>query len=172
MKLTPLTDKNINDADLIIKSAIQILKDLNIDQWQDGYPNIETLKQDLINHTGYLMINDNQEYIAYTSISCLKDEPYEAQDFWNYDEPYASAHRIAIHSKYKGKGYASILFSLIKETSKELKMKSLRIDTHPDNKTMLHIINKNDFKYVGDVMVTDGLRHAFEYNLEEHDETR
>ena len=60
---------------------------------------------------------------------------------------------MAIHSNHAGKGYASALFTsvidYIKNNRKDIK--TIRIDTHEDNKIMQHLIDKNGFTKVGEL---------------------
>lgn len=170
MRLELINEVEVQVAFNIIEKAKVFLKENKIDQWQNGYPNIEGVYSDYKNQTGYLMKDDKENCIAYVSISLEKDLPYEASNEWKCNNTYSSAHRVVIDTDYHGKGYAKDLFRLILEKSKELGVHCVRIDTHPDNKAMIHVIEKSGFIRRGNVMVSDGLRYAFEYCLSDTDE--
>lgn len=63
---------------------------------------------------------------------------------------------MAIDSKLKGKGLASIIMKNIEKMCLDRDVHSIRIDTHEDNKSMQRLIDKNGFKYCGIFYLADG----------------
>ena len=72
---------------------------------------------------------------------------------WLRVDRASSIHRVAIHSNHAGKGYASALFTNVIDHIKQHRpdIKTIRIDTHEDNKIMQHLITKNGFTKVGEL---------------------
>ena len=62
-------------------------------------------------------------------------------------------HRVAIHSKHAGNGYATKLLTevidYIRDNRKDID--SIRIDTHENNTAMQHLIDKMSFTKVGEL---------------------
>lgn len=86
---------------------------------------------------------------------------YDGQWISNFD--YAVIHRLAIDSYYKGQGLASIIIKNIEKMCLKENIKSIRIDTHEDNKSMQRLIQKNGFKYCGIIHLRDNSKRlAFE----------
>lgn len=87
------------------------------------------------------------------AIVAAPDHSYDELDGkWLVDtDNYLVIHRVAIHSDHAGNGYASGLFTSVIDYVKENPngVKSLRIDTHEDNKPMQHLIEKYGFTRVG-----------------------
>lgn len=157
----------------IIDDAKELLKKNGSPQWQNGYPNQETLTQDIAMQTNWVLINDNK--VATTATLQLTPEPtYRniTQGQWQQpDEPYATIHRVAISSNYRGQGLSKLLFSNLLTVGQMQGIKNFRVDTHRSNKAMQHIAENFNFKKRGIIKVNDQNdpeRLAYELNLGSH----
>ena len=157
----------------IIDDAKELLKKNGSPQWQNGYPNQETLTQDIAMQTKWVLINDNK--VAATATLQLTPEPtYRniTQGQWQQpDEPYATIHRVAISSNYRGQGLSKLLFSNLLTVGQMQGIKNFRVDTHRSNKAMQHIAENFNFKKRGIIKVNDQNdpeRLAYELNLGSH----
>ena len=157
----------------IIDDAKELLKKNGSPQWQNGYPNQETLTQDIAMQTNWVLINDNK--VAATATLQLTPEPtYRniTQGQWQQpDEPYATIHRVAISSNYRGQGLSKLLFSNLLTVGQMQGIKNFRVDTHRSNKAMQHIAENFNFKKRGLIKVNDQNdpeRLAYELNLGSH----
>ena len=157
----------------IIDDAKELLKKNGSPQWQNGYPNQETLTQDIAMQTNWVLINDNK--VAATATLQLTPEPtYRniTQGQWQQpDEPYATIHRVAISSDYRGQGLSKLLFSNLLTVGQMQGIKNFRVDTHRSNKAMQHIAENFNFKKRGIIKVNDQNdpeRLAYELNLGSH----
>ena len=141
----------------IIDDAKELLKKNGSPQWQNGYPNQETLTQDIAMQTNWVLINDNK--VAATATLQLTPEPtYRniTQGQWQQpDEPYATIHRVAISSNYRGQGLSKLLFSNLLTVGQMQGIKNFRVDTHRSNKAMQHIAENFNFKKRGIIKVND-----------------
>lgn len=157
----------------IIDDAKELLKKNGSPQWQNGYPNQENLTQDIAMQTNWVLINDNK--VAATATLQLTPEPtYRniTQGQWQQpDEPYATIHRVAISSNYRGQGLSKLLFSNLLTVGQVQGIKNFRVDTHRSNKAMQHIAENFNFKKRGIIKVNDQNdpeRLAYELNLGSH----
>lgn len=157
----------------IIDDAKNLLKKNGSPQWQNGYPNRETFAQDIATQTNWVLINGNK--VAATATLQLTPEPtYRniTQGQWQQpDEPYATIHRVAISSNYRGQGLSKLLFSNLLTVGQMQGIKNFRIDTHRNNKAMQHIVENFNFKRRGIIKVNDQNdpeRLAYELNLGSH----
>lgn len=131
----------------IINDAKTLLKSLDIDQWQNGYPNAEQVENDIKNGESYVVINDDNLIIA-TSMFTLRKEPTYATVIdgnWlvSEDEIYGVIHRMAIKAAFRKLGLATFLFNAFHKQLKEKNIQSLKIDTHENNLGMQSLIKKN-----------------------------
>lgn len=165
MKFRKSEKKDVEIIMEIINEAKDYFKSNGIDQWQNGYPNEEVILNDIKNDESYVLCDENEKVIASCVISFRGEESYNVieKGSWKSNLPYAVIHRVAVKNKLKGKGISS---KLIKEAEKmclEKKIKSIRIDTQEDNKSMQRLIIKNNFEYCGIIYISDGSeRFAYE----------
>jgi RimJ/RimL family protein N-acetyltransferase len=156
--------KDIPQIMEIIKAARNYLKNKGIDQWQNNYPNSETLKEDIKNNNSYI-ITDGDKIIAAAAIIFGDDPTYDYIEGgkWLSSGNYGVIHRAAVIKEYKGRGIASEIFSQTFELAKKRGITSIRIDTHPDNEAMKRAIKKEKFKYCGIIYTeSGGKRFAYE----------
>ncbi len=155
MQIKQATMNNLDQILEILRDGRDQLASQGIDQWQGDYPNVEHVKEDINHGWAYLAQADDDETVGVLSIVEAPDHSYDELDGdWLIDtDKYVVIHRVAIHSNHTGKGYASALFTSVINYIKTHRpeIKSIRIDTHEDNKAMQHLITKNGFTKVGEL---------------------
>ena len=146
----------------ILQQAILRRKNDGSKQWQNGYPNPETVKSDIEREVAFV-VTENENVVAYSAI-ILNDEPaYEnIEGKWLTNGDFYVVHRVAVSDEFAGKGYATEIFKRIEEFSKSENVFSIKVDTNFDNAAMLHILKKLDYVYCGKVQLMGGERVAFE----------
>jgi len=166
MKLQPSTLSDIPRIMEIIHEAQVYLAQLEIDQWQDGYPNEEKIELDIQNEDSYVVLNDSDVIIGTTVFTTKTERAYRTiQGKWltNDDAVYGVIHRLAVGEEYRKLGLARFVFDECHNRLKELNVKSLRIDTHRGNKGMQHLLEKMSYAYCGVILLESGAeRLAFE----------
>ena len=152
-----------NEVDAImqvIEEAKKCLADAGSTQWQNGYPNTETIIEDIISGQAYVALEEG-ELLAYAAVTKSPEKAYEAIYDGNWEgkeAEYLVFHRIAVASDVQGKGVAQTFLEGLIEGFDYLDFRS---DTHAQNKVMQHIFEKLGFKQVGKVPV-DGERLAYQ----------
>ncbi len=143
----------------IIDEAKTYMKENNIDQWQDGYPNADTLKNDIAKNQLYALKDEGKIIGLFAMIDYEKTYEYIEDGKWGNNDKYLAIHRVAIKKEHKGKGYVKEIFDYAKR-----KCEHLRIDTHKDNLSMQRAIVKNGFIYCGIIYLESGAKRlAYEY---------
>ena len=146
----------------IIEKAKKFLKEQGIDQWQTGYPNMESIKNDINNGKGYFLVIDNK-VACYFCLDFDGEPAYNnLNGEWKTNRPYAVIHRLAVKDEFRNSGIAGTVFSLVEELCKEKEIFSIRVDTDEANKIMLHTINKNGFEYCGTIWFDNSIKIAYE----------
>ena len=159
----------------IINDAKELFKAQGSPQWQDedGYPNEETLRNDIKCHQLYVFTLD-QYIVGIAVISSIPDQCYKRiyEGNWlsSIDEKYLVIHRIAVRKNYYGKHIAYKLIEYAKELAKLLHICSIRADTMDINIGMNHLLQKCGFKSCGiiylDRKMKNPKRTAYEYLVE------
>lgn len=160
------THNELNDIMFLIEQAKKYLKHLNIDQWQNDYPNAKSIETDIDEKNGYILIINN-EIIGYACVSFNQESCYEEiKGKWKTNDKYAVIHRMAIDNSYKNKGLASEMFSKIEKLCLKNGVYSIKVDTDNENSIMQHILEKNNFEYCGIIEFDGSPKIAFEKVLE------
>ena len=97
MKFRKAAKTDINSIMNIISQAQAYFKAHGIDQWQDNYPKLETIKNDINNEDGYVLLKDN---IIAGTVAVTFDGRKNYENIYNggwvSNHEYAVIHRIAI----------------------------------------------------------------------------
>ncbi len=163
MKIEIATLNHKNDILKIINQAKFYMKENNLNQWDENYPNIETVSCDIKNKVNYVLIDDKKVIGTFVLIF-EEDETYKnIEGKWKTNSLYGTLHRVAIDNDYKGKNLANSILDFAIDKSIEKNIHSIRIDTHEKNLSMIKFIKKSNFDYCGVIYVSDGTpRIAFE----------
>lgn len=146
----------------IIQEAISRRKNDGSDQWQDGYPNLEIIQQDISLEKGYVL-EVEKEIVGYIVLLINNEPAYEKIDGkWLTTGDFVVFHRIAVGEKHIQKGYAMQMMIEVERFANEQQLPSIKFDTNFDNQAMLRLAEKLNYTYCGEVMMRTGVRKAFE----------
>jgi len=147
---------------VILQQAIEQRKQDGSEQWQYGYPNEQTVEDDIANGYAYVL-SDQDVIIAYAAIIFDIEPAYtDIKGKWLTNDDYVVVHRVATSNAVKGTGVATHLFQAIEDVCIEQKVYSLRVDTNFDNVPMLKILEKLSYTYCGEVFFHGKSRKAYE----------
>lgn len=140
------------------------LKSLGINQWQgQDKPNLDNFKNLIANKNIYVLEDNNR--VVSTVIIYDYDLDYEKNldGKWNSPKPYVALHRIGTLESERNKGYGRKIIEFAESYAKENNFKSVRIDTHRENKSMQNLLKSMNYIYAG-LVYLDGKneRLAFE----------
>ena len=150
----------VNQIMQVIEGAKKCLTEAGSTQWQNGYPDADTIIEDIISGQAYVALEEG-ELLAYAAVTKSPEKAYEAIYDGNWEgreSEYLVFHRIAVASEVQGQGVAQTFLEGLIEGFDYLDFRS---DTHAKNKAMQHIFEKLGFKQVGKVPV-DGERLAYQ----------
>ena len=138
----------------------------NLTQWGDRYPLEETVLEDIAFQRSMLLVDEEngRERVLAQFAACTGADPTYAQidGTWLDDDDYATLHRIASsgvahHSAQDCLNWMLEIYG------------NVRVDTHPNNRIMQHILESNGFTRCGTIMLSgrdgDGLRVAYQRHL-------
>lgn len=148
----------------IIQHAISRRKEEGSEQWQDGYPNPDVLRNDIDKEAGFVLTDsDSKTIIGYCAVM-INDEPAYANidGKWLTDGDFVVFHRIAISEDHLGKGLAKKMLEYIEALAKSNNISSVKADTNYDNAAMLRIFESMGYAYCGEVLLRGKPRRAYE----------
>ena len=164
MEFRKANKRDIENIMPIIKHGQDFLKEQGVNQWQDNYPDRETIEKDIESGYGYI-VEDDSQLVATVALSFDGEVTYEKiyDGQWLTDYDYCLIHRMSIHKDKRGSGISSFMLNSIFSLCREKGIKSIKVDTHRENIPMQQYLKKNGFQYCGVIYILDGdERLAFE----------
>ena len=147
----------------LFEAASRGLREMGVNQWQNGYPQPELIANDIANGVSYLL-EDNGEIIGTAVISFAGEPTYSKMKGkgWINDNRYAVVHRIAVADECRRKGIAKEILHFTEEVSTGQGICDIRIDTHRDNVAMRSLLKKLGYTHCGVITLTSGaFREAY-----------
>lgn len=141
----------------IIEDGKRSIARFGIDQWQCGYPNIDSVASDIELNSCYVAEDDKGTALGTLALLEGHDLEYESADLpWLTSNgkaaeapTYAAIHRCATAQAALNRGIMAFMFSKATELAKRVGKTSLRIDTHPGNAAMRSFLTKQGFQEIG-----------------------
>ncbi|WP_313376980.1 GNAT family N-acetyltransferase [Chishuiella sp.] len=157
-----------NDASRIwqiLQQAILKRKEEGSTQWQEGYPNLDVVNDDIYKEIGYVVLDsENNSIIGYVVIMDEVEPAYNelSGGEWLTDGEYVVVHRLAIAQDVKIKGLGTWVMQEVEKIALSKNIVSIKVDTNFDNDGMLRVFEKLNYTYCGEVIFRGGSRKAFE----------
>lgn len=161
-RLAKSDDKS--QLDKIYEDGSKKLKSEGINQWQGvDKPNTYNLENLINDKVIYVLEDDNK--IVSTALIFNYDEDYEnnLDGIWNLDGSYISIHRVGTISNKRNKGYGRKILEFCEEYARENNFKSIRIDTHEDNKSMQRLLKSLGYNNCG-IVYLDGRKKRLAFD--------
>lgn len=146
----------------ILQQAIERRRLEGSRQWQDGYPNKNSIQNDIDKQVGFVLTH-NHKIVGYCA-ALMNDEP-EYQKIigtWLTTGNFVVIHRIAIDEQYLGQNLSSLIIKNVEEYAMKMNIFSVKIDTNFDNFAMIRIFEKRGYHYCGEVYFRGSARRAYE----------
>lgn len=132
----------------------------NTDQWVEGRPNASTVRPDVEKGLGTVVLTEDNQIVGFFVLGQTEPAYEQIHGLWAFQEPYVVLHRFAAKPNHK---VGSFVLQYLQEH-----YPYIRLDTHRKNLTMKHLMDKFNFRYVGDVDYHyephDGIRICFEWH--------
>lgn len=148
MKVRTITREDIPVVMKMINEAKVNMKNMGIDQWQDGSPSTETLEKYVNAKNGFI----NEDLTAFGAL-VERDQDYKKYLSGNY----VVLHTFVVEQSLRGKGVSDEFFDAILKIAIEMKYEIFGVDTHRDNKAMMAFIGRHEFTKLGEVFI-DGVK--------------
>lgn len=165
MRIRHSTNDDVPHLMEIYREARQIQLDSgNLHQWAEGFPSEALVRSDVDRGVGYV-IEDGGLIVGAFAFVPGADPTYariEGGGWIDDDQPYMTIHRIG--STRASRGVAKVCFEWCWEHAAEIlagfsgrpAVANVRVDTHEDNATMRHCIEKAGFRYCGVIHLLNG----------------
>ena len=143
----------------IVEDAKAQLKRMGVDQWQKGYPNRQQLIEDAEAGIGYVAELDGR-IVGVCMVMSTEELSYrtirDGQWMTAADSGYVTVHRCAVAADCRGQGVIGFIFRSAMDMARAIGAPSVRLDTHLENLTMQHALEKNGFTRCGIINLVGG----------------
>lgn len=163
MIIRPATHSDVERMDEICEAAKVAMRDMGIDQWQDGYPNRACWEADVDDGFAYVAETDEKTIAGMFALvadveTCDPEPSYgEIDGAWlTPDAKYAVVRRVGVAPEAKGQGIAGTMLDFACDKAAQMGLASVRVDTHADNKPMQRALQKAGFVPCGIITLIEG----------------
>jgi GNAT superfamily N-acetyltransferase len=121
-----------------------------IHQWDEHYPDRDTLLHDLDNEELYVAINSG-EMVGSVTLN-QKEDPEYSRMTWRTLSPSLIVHRLCVFPALQGRGIGSGLMGFAEQVAREARCNSIRLDVYSENLTAVTLYKHLGFSFTGQFM--------------------
>ncbi|WP_179021353.1 GNAT family N-acetyltransferase [Winogradskyella forsetii] len=143
-------EKDIDCIISITKACAKHMISKGVYQWNANYPNAKAFENDLKRNELYALEIDHQ-VSGCLVISTLMDKEYVPIKWLTSNKNNIYIHRLAIHPKHQGLGFAQQLMAFAEQFAIDNNYSSIRLDTFSQNKRNQKFYELRGYKRLGDI---------------------
>ena len=155
---------SISELDEIIaltKACGKHLRDNGIDQWDENYPDRESIQKDIETSTLFTY-KSNGEIVGIVVLNEYQDEEYAEIDWLTEDDSKnLVVHRLAVSPQHQGQGIARKLMDFTEDFAVKNKYESIRLDTFSQNPRNQQFYDKRGYTNLGSVFLKYKKEHPY-----------
>ncbi|WP_291967600.1 GNAT family N-acetyltransferase [Maribacter sp.] len=146
---------------LLLTDACRIAMEANgIYQWTTQYPSKTAFEKDMERNELFILQLDN-EIVGCIVVSLFMDKEYKTVDWLTESTKNYYIHRLAVHPKHQGKGFAQRLMDFGENFARENNALSVRLDTFSQNKRNQKFYEQRGYTRLGDIFFPQQSEHPF-----------
>ncbi len=159
MEITKTGVADIESLMEIFREAQGTIAALGIDQWQNGYPSVPVVEDDVARQQSYCVRHDGK--ICGTFVLVDYEPLYDNIEDGHWatgdgSRDYLAMHRVAVAVVMRGHGVADQMINFAADCARRAGKRSLRVDTHRGNVVMRRMLEKNGFAPCGIIHLANG----------------
>ena len=145
----------------LFEAAKVKMSEEGIDQWDEVYPNVNDISNDIKNNQMYTVYMGNKLAGVYV-VNAEADKAYKFGSWTDTDGKYAVVHRLCVAPEYQHTGIATKIMEHIEAEQKKLGVTSIRLDVFSKNPYALGLYEKLGYQNVGDAYWRKGRFYLME----------
>ncbi|CAM3914722.1 GNAT family N-acetyltransferase [Cohnella lubricantis] len=145
---------DLNDLDSLMRlyqAAMNHLIHNGIDQWDEEYPDRETLREDLEAGCLFGIVGGDSRYIGAIVMNEEEDTDYSAIPWEDARGKVLYLHRLVVHPDRQGQGIGRTLLQFAEATAANNGYSSIRLDAYSANPIALNLYERYGYSRRGDV---------------------
>ena len=148
MKIRKAQTSDLDNIMKMYKSCVAGMLKNGIDQWDDTYPDTETIAQDLESQT-YYVAEENGKIIGGINIDKNQDPTYLDINWQDASNQFLVVHRLGVKEESWGDGIGKSLMIFTEELGKKKDLKSIRLDTYSGNPKAMEFYIRLGYRELG-----------------------
>ncbi|WP_037318158.1 GNAT family N-acetyltransferase [Salegentibacter sp. Hel_I_6] len=141
---------DLREIKKLTEACAKSLQQQNIFQWNENYPSLEKLQNDIQKQELYVFEEENM-IISIIVLTSKMDEVYRTINWLGKTDNNLYVHRLATHPEFWGKGYARKMMDYAEEFAIKQNFNSIRLDTFSQNKRNQKFYEAREYTKLGDV---------------------
>ena len=158
--ITKAIISDLNQLHSLTKSCAKHLIENNIYQWDETYPSIEILQLD-IELQQIWKLEFDKIIVGIMVLTEIEDKEYSQVKWLTNNGKNLYVHRLAVHPKFQGKGYAQKLMEFAENYAKKNTYESIRLDTFSQNKRNQLFYKKRNYTKLEAIYFPKQSKHPF-----------
>lgn len=142
--------QDLLDIISIISECTELMKSQGIFQWDEYYPTIDIVENDIDDGNCYVMKHNNRS-VAYVAINEEEEEGLNRIVSSTNEGKSLAIHRLCVHPNFQGKGIAKTILKFIEEFCNKNAYDFIRLDAYSENKNALKLYENFGYNKVGEV---------------------
>lgn len=131
-------------------------------QWNEHYPSLEKLENDIKIQELFVLRNKEHEQIkGIIVLSDHMDDEYIPIEWLTENSRNLYIHRLATHPSHWGEGYGQILMDFAEDHARQHNYVSVRLDTFSQNKRNHRFYELRGYIRLGDIFFPKQSEHPF-----------
>ncbi len=142
------TKEQIKEVFSVFSAAINNMENQGIHQWDEIYPDLPTITEDIAKNQMYIGMIDGKIAVCFVlSEEC--DEEYKNGKWQWPDSKFCVIHRLCVNPKFQNQGIATQTMEYIEKLCKEAGYDSIRLDCFTENPYSRKLYDKAGYSVVG-----------------------
>ena len=133
--------KDLKNIMKMFNSCVRGMIKNNIDQWDESYPSVENISNDLNSET-YYVAEINDEIVGGINIDQIQDKTYLDVNWKDTSDSFLVVHRLAVKEDFWYKKIGKSLMQFAEKLVVKKNLKSIRLDTYSGNPKAMYFYKK------------------------------
>jgi ribosomal protein S18 acetylase RimI-like enzyme len=159
------SEHDVDRVMTLVAACIADMRNAGIEQWDDVYPDRQTLLQDALDGTLYLASVDAEPLVGVLVVNSVQSPEYSDVSWTMPGARIAVVHRLMIDPRYQRRGLARELMRFAEERAAALGCDCVRLDAYSKNPRALQLYHRLGYHDAGSVAFRKGIFRCFEKKL-------
>lgn len=148
MNYSKATKEQTKEVFSVFSAAINHMEQQGIHQWDEIYPDLPTITEDITKNQMYIGKIDEKIAVCFV-LSEEYDEEYKNGKWQWPDSKFCVIHRLCVNPRFQNQGFATKTMEYIEKVCKEAGYDSIRLDCFTQNPYSRKLYEKAGYSVVG-----------------------